>query len=221
MLKTSELSYAYSKEKHLTFPDIICQQGEHCLILGQSGSGKTTMLNLLAGLRTPSTGSIQLKDTSLFQLSGAALDRFRGRNIGIIFQQPHFVKSLDVEANLAIAQKLAGERVNKTKIVTLLEKLQIGHKLKQKTYQLSVGEQQRVAIARALVNQPLLILADEPTSALDDQNAEKVVNLLKEQAQAANAILMIVTHDTRLKNQFDKTYRIVTSPIYSILKYCL
>lgn len=204
MLKTSELSYAYNKDKRITFPDIICQQGEHCLILGQSGSGKTTMLNLLAGLRTPSTGNIQLKDTSLFQLSGAALDRFRGRNIGIIFQQPHFVKALDVESNLAIAQKLAGESVNKTKIVTLLEKLQIGHKLKQKTYQLSVGEQQRVAIARALVNQPLLILADEPTSALDDQNAEKVVNLLKEQAQAANAILMIVTHDTRLKNQFEK-----------------
>jgi putative ABC transport system ATP-binding protein len=204
MLTTSNLSYTFSGGKQLNFPDIACQQGEHWLILGQSGSGKTTMLNLLAGLRTPASGSIHLNKTDYNQLSTAQLDSFRGKNIGIIFQQAHFVKSLDVVSNLALAQRLAGEKIDRTRIIELLEKLKIKHKLNQKTQRLSVGEQQRVAIARALINKPLLILADEPTSALDDQNTETAVQLLKEQAEAANAILMIVTHDNRLKAQFDK-----------------
>lgn len=204
MLKSETLTYRFQSGPSLEFPDINCQRGEHWLLLGQSGSGKTTLLNLLAGLRTPNSGVVQIGDTVINKLAPSKLDKFRGQHIGIIFQQSHFIRALTVEENLALAQKLAGIPINSDKIKSLLDRLNLGHKLKSKTKDLSVGEQQRVAIARALVNEPIVILADEPTSALDDVNTSQVIQLLKEQALAANATLMIVTHDNRLKVQFEK-----------------
>lgn len=145
-----------------------------------------------------------VNDTVLNQLSGAKLDQFRGREIGVIFQQSHFLKALTVGENLAMARQLVALPADDNKIKALLEQLNIGHKFNALPSELSVGEQQRVAIARALVNDPTVILADEPTSALDDKNTEQVVALLKAQAQAANATLLVVTHDNRLKNIFDQ-----------------
>lgn len=204
MLRTQNLSFTYNKENQLTFPDIECQSGEHCLLLGQSGCGKTTLLHLLGGLRSPQKGIIQVNNTILSNLSTAQLDKFRGKEIGIIFQQSHFVRALTVEENLILAQQLAGVKIDKQRIKTLLERLNIGYKIRSKTDSLSQGEQQRVAIARALVNQPAVILADEPTSALDDENTEQVIQLLQEQALAVNATLLVVTHDNRLKGRFSK-----------------
>jgi putative ABC transport system ATP-binding protein len=106
--------------------------------------------------------------------------------------------------NLLLAQQLGGKILDKKKIMDLLERLQIAHKANQKPNRLSAGEQQRVAIARAVINQPRLILADEPTSALDDKNSTEVQNLLKESADAVKAILLVVTHDNRLKATFPK-----------------
>ncbi|MEL7020524.1 MAG: ATP-binding cassette domain-containing protein [Bacteroidota bacterium] len=202
MLQTNNLSYAYNRSTELQFPNINCQRGEHCLLLGASGCGKTTLLHLLGGLLSPKSGTVQVNDTILGKLSTAQLDKFRGKEIGIIFQRAHFVKSLTVEENLLLAQQLAGVSPNKQRIKELLGRLNIAHKIGAKTNNLSQGEQQRVAIARAIVNQPTIILADEPTSALDDTNAAQVVQLLTEQAAAVNATLLVVTHDNRLKGQF-------------------
>ncbi len=204
MLTSTQLAFSYPDQKTIYFPDVHCRRGEQWLLLGQSGSGKTTLLHLLGGLRTAQQGSIKIEDTDLSQLRGSALDRFRGQHIGIVFQQAHFVKSLNVLENLMLAQQLAGLSPSKARVETLLERLHLGHKLKASTYNLSQGEQQRVAIARALVNKPGLILADEPTSALDDQNCEEVVQLLEDQARQENAALLIVTHDGRLKERFER-----------------
>jgi putative ABC transport system ATP-binding protein len=162
----------------MRFPDINCGHGEHWLLLGASGSGKTTLLQLLAGLRTPTNGEVYVRDKAMHTLSSAGLDQFRGQNIGIVFQQPHFIESLDVQDNLAIAQKLAGKSIDVEKIKTLVGRLGLTHKMHARPQSLSQGEQQRIAIARALVNEPAVILADEPTSALDDQNTDEVVALL-------------------------------------------
>ena len=202
MLSTDQLTFTYPGGNTFHFPDISCQRGSHWLLLGQSGSGKTTFLHLLGGLLSPQSGAISLEGTDMGQLSGSALDKFRGKHIGIIFQRSHFVKALTVKENLALAQHLAGLSVDYGRISKLLDRLNVRHKIDRKPDRLSVGEQQRVAIARALINSPELILADEPTSALDDENCDQVLQLLEEQAEAVKATLLIVTHDGRLKEKF-------------------
>ncbi len=208
MLQTNKLHFSYTGAQTLTFPDFTCAKGEQWLLLGQSGSGKTTLLHLLGGLLSPTKGSVKIGETDLKSLSTAALDKFRGKNVGIIFQKAHFVKSLTVQENLILAHQLAGVAIDKQRIADLLNRLNVGHKLHAKTNELSQGEQQRVAIARAIVNQPTVILADEPTSALDDENCEEVIRLLEEQAAAVGATLLVVTHDGRLKERFEKQIKI-------------
>jgi putative ABC transport system ATP-binding protein len=202
MLATKQLQFSYTRNQVMNFPDFSLQKGEHWLLLGQSGSGKTTLLHLLGGLLSPTSGSIQVGNTELGQLRASALDQFRGKNIGIVFQKSHFVRALTIGENLALAQQLAGLKPNRERIVELLERLNIGDKFRLKPDRLSIGEQQRAAIARALVNQAPIILADEPTSALDDHNATEVIDLLEEQAKALGSTLLVVTHDKRLKDRF-------------------
>jgi len=120
----------------------------------------------------------------------------------MIFQVPHFMRSLNVNENLALARSLAGKPAQQSHIDDRLKDLNLFEKKRKKTSQLSVGEQQRVAIIRAVINQPKIIFADEPTSALDDHNTEQVINLLKNQADRCDATLIVVTHDQRLKDNF-------------------
>jgi len=155
-------------------------------------------LQLLAGLRKPTAGMVKVQDQDLAALTGRELDRFRGRTIGMVFQTAHFLRALTVEENLSVAMQLAGKTVDRQRINELLRALGLGDKAKSRPDRLSVGQQQRVAIARAVVNQPAVILADEPTSALDDQSTRQVLDLLRQQADAVNAALLIVTHDNRL-----------------------
>jgi len=204
MLSTTDLQYSYDGKTSLRFPDIHCGKGEHWLLLGQSGCGKTTLLHLLGGLLTPREGSVKVGETTLNALKSSQLDKFRGKKIGIIFQVPHFVRSLTIGENLALAQQLAGVAEDWQHITALLERLGLGHKINVKADALSQGERQRAAIARALVNKPEVILADEPTSALDDFNTAEVIRLLEETATEAQATLLVVTHDGRLKEKFAK-----------------
>jgi len=203
MIKTKGLTYSYNQSETLSFPDITIDKNEQFLILGKSGCGKTTLLNLLSGLLKPQKGKVQINDTDIDQLRGVSLDRFRGENIGFVFQTPHFFNALTVQENLIFAQKMGGKQVDKVTIKNILEELSIESKLKVKINELSVGEKQRVSIARALVNKPLVVFADEPTSALDDENCDAVSDLLKRQTEKHNATLVIVTHDNRLKDRFE------------------
>lgn len=204
MITAQGLTYRYSKETQITFPDFSYDQGDQVLVLGDSGCGKTTLMHMIAGLLQLQLGTISINGNSIKNLSGAAMDKFRGANIGIIFQAPHFIEALTVNENLQLAQALAGKKKDKIKVQALLDDLGIGHKLNASVKALSQGEKQRVTIARALINEPSIILADEPTSALDDKNCEGVVHLLKEQAKKNNATLLIVTHDNRLTKVFDQ-----------------
>lgn len=205
MLKVNGLTYRYTKEFYLNFPDFELERGEQALVLGQSGCGKTTLLHLLAGLLKPLSGELFLGGEIISKLSGAALDSYRGKNIGVIFQTPHFIEALSVKENILLAQKLSGNGKNIDSVKKILKELGIENKLNSKVKELSQGEKQRVSIARTLITSPRLILADEPTSALDDENCTAVIRLLKEQAKKHNASLLIVTHDNRLKSQFDKS----------------
>lgn len=202
MLACSELSFSYDTKKTFNFPSFSCEKGETLLILGNSGTGKTTLLHLLALLLTPKGGSIKINGKELATLNAKEASQMRANHLGIIYQKPHFVSSLNVLDNLLLANYLADQKQSKEQAQKLAQNLGISELLDKKTSMLSGGEQQRVSIARALMNNPDVILADEPTSNLDDENCEKVIQLLENQSKNIGAALVIVTHDQRLKDNF-------------------
>lgn len=200
MIETKGLKYTYDNKRWIEFPDLQCGENDILLLLGKSGVGKTTLLHLIGGLMPTKQGEITIDGINLHGLSMAELDHFRGKNIGLIFQQAHFVQSINNLENLTLAQSLAGYPPNKEKCLSLMEELGIAYKAYDKPSNLSQGEKQRLSIARALINNPKIILADEPTSALDDDNTQQVIALLRKQAESIHAALIIVTHDARLKS---------------------
>ena len=203
ILSVNKLSYAYANGSVIRFPDFLVKHGEDLLITGNSGSGKTTLLHLLSGLLKVKDGEIIIGESSLSELNQKELDRFRGKNIGLVFQQPKFISSINVLANIQAAQYFGTGTVDKSAALTLLNELGITEKAKKNTNQLSGGERQRLAIARALAAKPKIVLADEPTSSLDDENAELVYELLHREAMKNGATLIVVTHDQRLKMKFE------------------
>ncbi|MEM8893709.1 MAG: ATP-binding cassette domain-containing protein [Bacteroidota bacterium] len=201
MVRIQGLSYQYPGTQPVNYPDWEVSQGDHSLILGGSGCGKTTLLHLLAGLLKSQQGELEVAGTSLPSLGGASLDAFRGKYIGLIFQKPHLINTLSVVDNLKLAQYLAQLPQDKKRIDYVLGALDISEKAKSKVFELSQGQQQRVAIARAVLNQPKVVMADEPTASLDDQNAFNVLDILAEQASDNKASLIIATHDQRIKDR--------------------
>jgi len=214
MIRIEDLAYKYPKGPNLQFPNFKVAGDEACLVLGQSGVGKTTLLHLLAGLMRQTKGKVIIGDTDISKLSGNKLDKFRGKNIGIIFQKNHFVQSLNVLDNLLLTQKLSGVAQDADYAKYILQQLNIEQYISKSTNDLSEGEKQRVSIARSLVNRPKVILADEPTSALDDDNCQAVYQLLKDQAKEIDAALVIVTHDGRLKALIDKKVNLLKSEMH-------
>ncbi len=205
MLQTNQLHYSYPSGPAFAFPNVEVNRQEVLLVLGKSGSGKTTLLHLLAGLMKPTQGIISVANTTLSSLSAMGLDSFRGSHIGLVFQQPLFIRSVSVLHNLQLACTLAGLPTDTDRAMQLLSELGIANKAIQLPQSLSIGERQRASIARALMASPGLVLADEPTSALDDTNCQRVAQLLHTTATRHNAALVIVTHDRRLKDQFTNT----------------
>ena len=208
MLEVNQLKAGYEDKVIVEVPQLSLATGEHCLILGDSGSGKTTLLCTLAGLLSPLGGSITVNGQDIVELHRSALDAFRGRNIGIIYQTLHMVSALTVLENVLLAQYAAGVPQDRDKAVGLLEQLGIADKKDHKPATLSQGQQQRVAIARAAINSPSIIVGDEPTSALDDRSCDTVMGLLLQLAAASNASLLIATHDQRIKGHFHKQIRV-------------
>lgn len=208
MIQLSFVEHQYPEGSHIVFPDWEIQRGAKWLILGKSGSGKTTLLHILSGLLCPVSGKVEIEDTSLYQLKARNLDRFRGSKIGLVFQQPHFISSLTIRENLAIAQKFAGFPESRPRINEVLESLSIAGKAASFPQQLSQGQLQRASIARAVINRPALLIADEPTSSLDDDNAATALKLLFTQSEENGATLVVATHDQRIRPAFTNLYQL-------------
>lgn len=202
MISTKNIRFSYSKEQEFIFPDLYCEAGSTLLITGDSGKGKTTYLHILAGLLEPTKGEIVIDKTDILTLTEKSTDRFRGKHIGVVFQKSHFIAALTVLENLEMASWLATGKKHTKRAKKLLEQLGIENQATKLPSQLSIGQQQRVSIARALINEPKVLLADEPTSSLDDKNAEKVIELLTSLSKEYKAALLIVTHDSRIKEKF-------------------
>ena len=155
LLRVSNLSYSYGNGSAISFPDFEVLNNERLLITGNSGSGKTTLLHLLSGLLMVQKGEVSIAGKDIGKLSQQKLDKFRGENIGLVFQQPKFISSLNVLENIRAAQFFGFGKVNSASAMQLLNELGIGDKANKNTNSLSGGERQRLAIARALAARPM------------------------------------------------------------------
>ena len=187
----------------IDIPRLEVAEGDHVVIMGESGSGKTTFLNLISGIINPDSGSVLIKGEDIVKLKEAKRDRFRASNIGYIFQTFNLFQAFTALENVMLGMTFANDRSRaRQRANTILERVGLGHRLNYKPAQLSVGEQQRVSIARALANKPSLILADEPTANLDTRNRDVIIELIKEVCAEGNHSLVIVTHEAPVVEQF-------------------
>lgn len=201
MIHTHQLTYAYPQGPTLGFPDVQLPQGGVLVLRGNSGSGKSTWLALLAGLLTPQGGRLTVAGQSLNSLSASQRDAWRAKNLGFLPQKLHLSEALTVAGNLSLAYFAAGLSDNaaaKAQVLKTLDSLDVADLAHRKPSQLSGGQAQRVALARAVLLNPTIILADEPTASLDDDAAEFALQLLQTSAQRCQATLVVATHDPRV-----------------------
>ena len=188
----------------LDVPRLEVGGGEQVVIRGRSGGGKTTLLNVIAGLATPDTGRIVIDETDVTRLPEAARDRFRARHIGFVFQTFNLLPGFTALENVLLGMTFTGQRNDPGRATELLGKVGLGKRVTHKPAALSVGEQQRVAVARALVNRPVLLLADEPTANIDPAHQQQVIDLLREVCRAENVAMLLVTHADEVAGQFER-----------------
>jgi lipoprotein-releasing system ATP-binding protein len=186
--------------------DLAIRENERVAVVGASGAGKTTLMHIIGGLDHPTSGTVLFEGKDIFTLKGAALDAFRNRTIGFVFQfhqlLPEFSALENVMMPALIARQDQKEAAEKAE--SLLEEVGLGHRLTHKPGELSGGEQQRVAIARALVMSPRLLLADEPTGNLDSGTSDEIYRLLHQLHQTRGLTMVIVTHSETLAKRLDR-----------------
>lgn len=185
------------------------ESGQLILVVGPSGSGKTTFLTIAGGLQTPTNGDVKINGSTINSLSKKQQTKLRLEKIGFVLQSYNLVPFLTVEEQFKFVDKLKKQNLTEQRMHELLSDLGLLELLKKYPNQLSGGQKQRVAIARALYTDPDYILADEPTAALDTDRSMKVIELLRDLAHKRNKIIIVVTHDLRLKDMADKVYQII------------
>jgi putative ABC transport system ATP-binding protein len=181
--------------------------GESVALMGESGAGKTTLMNIIAGLETLDAGEVWVDGVQIAELNQSELTAFRRDHIGLIFQKFHLVPSLSAWDNAALQARLAGV-FDRDFARSLFDRLGIDHLVHRRPSQLSGGQQQRVAIARALMHRPKLVLADEPTGSLDEATSSAVIELLVGAASDAGATLVVVTHSSAIASHLGHVVRL-------------
>lgn len=196
-------------EFQLNIDSLSFEKGSKTAIIGTSGYGKTTMLNIIAGIITPQEGSVKVNGQFINKLEDAERRNFRIQRIGFIFQDFKLIPYLNVMDNILLPYRINSSiRMNNETLqsaVSIAEELGIKDKLKKYPSKLSQGERQRVAICRALLNRPSLILADEPTGNLDPENKKRIMDILFDSVEKFKATLITVTHDHDMLRGFDRT----------------
>lgn len=212
IIKIDTVKFYWSKKSNFKIfvPNLEIKKGEKVLLLGESGSGKTTILSLICGFLNPLSGNIFINGKTINQLSSKTKDEYRADNIGIIFQQFNLLPYANVVDNVLLPLYFSKVRSNnvpnkREKVIELFKQLRLPDDIIQfKASSLSMGQQQRVAVARALIGNPSLIIADEPTSSLDADAQKIFLDLMFEQISENNSTLLMVSHDRSLSGQFDR-----------------
>lgn len=213
MIQSAGASLVYSDQGREFYAcrdiDLVVRENEFLGILGPSGSGKSSLLYLLSGLKTPTRGAISFNGQDMSRLSDEDRSRLRLREFGFVFQQPYLLGYLTAVENVMVAAP--GQPALRQQATDLLEKLGIAKKGHRKPHELSGGERQRVCVARALLGQPKVIFADEPTASLDHQNGVAVVELLNRHRGTGS--LVMVTHDATMLTEADRVVRLVDGEV--------
>lgn len=178
------------------------EAGQQLALRGESGSGKTTFLHLIAGILAPDSGSVLLDGKDMAALAEHQRDRLRAASVGFVFQTFNLLQGFSCLENVALGMAF-GPGVDRKRAKALLERVGLGERLRYRPRELSSGQQQRVAVARALANRPKLVLADEPTGNLDRRNAAEVLKLMRETCRENGAALLLVSHDAATLAEFD------------------
>ena len=219
MLEARSLSKEYPSGTHrltvLRDVSFLVPDGARVAIVGPSGSGKTTLLGLLAGLDTPSRGTVLLDGVDLGALDEDARARVRGEKVGFVFQSFQLIPSLSALENVQVPLELRGDRDAVPRARELLERVGLGDRSHHLPAQLSGGEQQRVAIARAFVNRPKLLFADEPTGNLDAATGGRIIELLETLNRDAGTTIVLVTHDAGLAERTQRIIRLRDGAVVS------
>jgi ABC-type lipoprotein export system ATPase subunit len=202
LLAVHGLTKAYGSHRVVDVPAFSLAAGAQVALRGESGSGKTTFLHLLAGILVPDAGRIELAGREVAALGEAARDRLRAETIGYIFQTFNLLQGHTVLENVELGMAF-GRGVDRARAEALLRRVGLADKLRHHPHQLSTGQQQRVAVARALANRPKLVLADEPTGNLDARNGREALALIREVCREEGAALLLVSHDEGVLAQFE------------------
>lgn len=185
------------------------KEGEFTAIVGASGCGKTTLMNMIGGLETPTSGSVEVNGIEIDKLSSNELINFRLKNIGFVFQAYNLIPVLTAKENVEFIMQLQhrDKKEIEARTISLLASVGLGNRLNSRPNQLSGGEQQRVAVARALASKPKFVLADEPTANLDSHATSQLLDIMEKLNEEENITFIFSTHDQRV---VDKAHRIIT-----------
>lgn len=192
----------------LDIPHFHLALGEQLALVGRSGCGKSTMLQVISGIGRVDAGKVQIDGLDITRLSEPGRDRFRAENIGYVFQTFNLLPGFSAFENVMLGMTFGRGRASASRAQDLLDRVGLTSRLTHKPTAMSVGEQQRVAVARALANQPKLLLADEPTANVDPANQQKVVDLIRDTCREEQVSLVLVTHSMEVAEQFERIERL-------------
>ena len=207
VLENVRKSYAEPGGGRLTVLDIErfeLKPAEQVVLVGASGGGKTTLLNVISGITSPDKGSVTVDNVNLTKLHEASRDRFRAERIGFVFQTFNLLPAFTALENVLLGMSFSRKKTDRKRAAELLKRVGLGNRLRHRPGQLSVGEQQRVAVARSLANSPSLLLADEPTANVDVANQDLILNLIREACAENQVALLMVTHAPEVASLFDR-----------------
>jgi ABC-type lipoprotein export system ATPase subunit len=199
MLICDNILFSVDGHKLISGINLNIQSQKDLLITGPSGIGKTSFLSILCGLQKPTQGNVIYNDINLYDMSENKIDDFRGKELGIVFQNFNLINSFTIKQNLDIANTVSKQN-NNDQLYDLLQRVGLAEKSHLQVSKLSVGEKQRLAVARAFIGKPKWIFCDEPTSSLDNKNTDIIINLIKEESLRCKASLILITHDTRVQS---------------------